>query len=49
MIRVLERCGEYALALELATQAGQSPESAAEQQACFVCCHGCGANSAGRR
>ncbi|MGP6459663.1 VRR-NUC domain-containing protein [Pseudomonas parakoreensis] len=32
MIRVLERCGEYALALELATLAEQAPESAAEQQ-----------------
>lgn len=32
LIRVLERCGEYALALELATVAGQAPESAAEQQ-----------------
>ena len=32
MIRVLERCGEYARALELATLAEQTPESAAEQQ-----------------
>ncbi|MEJ6816147.1 VRR-NUC domain-containing protein [Pseudomonas sp. LF-5] len=32
MIRVLERCGEYALALELATVAEQAVESAAEQQ-----------------
>ena len=32
MIRVLERCGEYALALELAALAEQAPESAAEQQ-----------------
>ena len=32
MIRVLERCAEYALALELATLAEQAPESAAEQQ-----------------
>ncbi len=32
LIRVLERCGEYQLAMELATVAGQSPESAAEQQ-----------------
>lgn len=32
MIRVLERCGEYALALELATQAQLAVESAAEQQ-----------------
>ncbi|MGB8922640.1 MAG: VRR-NUC domain-containing protein [Pseudomonas sp.] len=32
VIRVLERCGEYALALELATFAEQAPESAAEQQ-----------------
>jgi hypothetical protein len=32
LIRVLERSGEYALALELANHAGQSPESAAEQQ-----------------
>lgn len=32
MIRVLERCGEYPLALELATLAEQAPESAAEQQ-----------------
>jgi len=32
MIRVLERCGEYALALELASLAEQAPESAAEQQ-----------------
>jgi hypothetical protein len=31
-IRVLERCGEYERALELATQAEQSPQSAAEQQ-----------------
>jgi hypothetical protein len=36
MIRVLERCGEYELALELATQAEQSPESAAEQQPASV-------------
>ena len=32
LIRVLERCEEYELALDLATQAGQSPQSAAEQQ-----------------
>jgi hypothetical protein len=32
LIRVLERCSEFELALELATQAEQSPESAAEQQ-----------------
>lgn len=32
MIRVLERCSEYALALELGTLAEQAPESAAEQQ-----------------
>jgi hypothetical protein len=32
LIRVLERCGEYELALELADLAEQSPESAAEQQ-----------------
>lgn len=32
MIRVLERSGEYPLALELATLAQQAPESAAEQQ-----------------
>ncbi|MDZ5436037.1 VRR-NUC domain-containing protein [Pseudomonas fluorescens] len=32
LIRVLERCGEYELALDLATQAEQSPQSAAEQQ-----------------
>lgn len=32
MIRVLERCGEYSLALDLGTLAGQAPESAAEQQ-----------------
>ena len=32
LIRVLERCGEYQLAMELATVVGQSPESAAEQQ-----------------
>jgi len=32
LIRVLERSGEYALALELACQAEQAPESAAEQQ-----------------
>ncbi|KAF2395145.1 VRR-NUC domain-containing protein [Pseudomonas frederiksbergensis] len=32
LIRVLERCGEYALALELAAFAEQSPESATEQQ-----------------
>ncbi|WP_085715185.1 VRR-NUC domain-containing protein [Pseudomonas sp. B28(2017)] len=31
-IRVLERCGEYERALDLATQAEQSPQSAAEQQ-----------------
>lgn len=32
LIRVLERCGEYQLALELACQAGQSTQNAAEQQ-----------------
>jgi len=32
LIRVLERCGEFQLALELATRAEQAPESAAEQQ-----------------
>ncbi|MBD9586022.1 VRR-NUC domain-containing protein [Pseudomonas sp. PDM03] len=32
LIRVLERCGEYQLAMDLAVSAGQSPESAAEQQ-----------------
>ncbi|MBV4485019.1 VRR-NUC domain-containing protein [Pseudomonas sp. SWRI153] len=32
MIRVLERCGEYARALELGTLAEQAPQSAAEQQ-----------------
>ncbi|WP_408003242.1 VRR-NUC domain-containing protein [Pseudomonas vancouverensis] len=32
MIRVLERCAEYALALELAEHAAQAPQSAAEQQ-----------------
>jgi hypothetical protein len=32
LIRVLERCAEYAFALELAAQAMQAPESAAEQQ-----------------
>ncbi|TMU83093.1 VRR-NUC domain-containing protein [Pseudomonas fluorescens] len=32
MIRVLERSGEYPLALELGTLAEQAPESAAEQQ-----------------
>ncbi|MET0951187.1 MAG: VRR-NUC domain-containing protein [Pseudomonas sp.] len=32
LIRVLERCGEYHLALDLANAAGQAPESAAEQQ-----------------
>jgi len=32
LIRVLERCGEFELALALATQAEQAPESAAEQQ-----------------
>jgi tetratricopeptide (TPR) repeat protein len=32
LIRVLERCGEYGLARELAEQAQQAPESAAEQQ-----------------
>nr|WP_237150789.1 MULTISPECIES: VRR-NUC domain-containing protein [unclassified Pseudomonas] len=32
LIRVLERCAEYALALELAIIAESSPESAAEQQ-----------------
>jgi hypothetical protein len=32
LIRVLERCGEYPLAMELATHAEQVPESAAEQQ-----------------
>ncbi|EJM73956.1 VRR-NUC domain-containing protein [Pseudomonas sp. GM55] len=31
-IRVLERCGEYERALDLATQAEQSPQSVAEQQ-----------------
>ena len=35
LIRVLERCGEYELALELAARAEQSPESAAEQQLLF--------------
>lgn len=29
---MLERCGEYQLAMDLAVAAGQSPESAAEQQ-----------------
>ncbi len=33
MIRVLERMGEYALALELGEMAAQSPQSAAETQA----------------
>jgi len=33
MIRVLERIGEYALALELGEAAAQSPQSAAERQA----------------
>nr|WP_253405757.1 VRR-NUC domain-containing protein [Pseudomonas migulae] len=32
LIRVLERSGEYQLAMDLAVAAGQSPESAAEQQ-----------------
>jgi tetratricopeptide (TPR) repeat protein len=32
LIRVLERCSEFQLALELATLAEQAPESAAEQQ-----------------
>lgn len=32
LIRVLERCAEYSLALELAVQAEQCPQSAAEQQ-----------------
>ncbi|CAI8964711.1 Fanconi-associated nuclease 1 homolog [Pseudomonas sp. IT-P44] len=32
LIRVLERCGEYQLAMDLAVAAGQTPESAAEQQ-----------------
>lgn len=32
MIRVLERCGEYQLAMDLAMLAEQSPQSAAEQQ-----------------
>ena len=32
MIRVLERCGEYQLAMDLATVAEQAPQSAAEQQ-----------------
>jgi hypothetical protein len=32
MIRVLERCGEYRLALDLACQAEQAPQNAAEQQ-----------------
>ena len=32
MIRVLERCGEYQLALDLACMAEQSPQNAAEQQ-----------------
>ncbi|MHC8344130.1 VRR-NUC domain-containing protein [Pseudomonas sp. RT6P73] len=32
LIRVLERCGEYQLALHLATHAEQSPESATEHQ-----------------
>lgn len=32
LIRVLERCAEYELAMELATHAEQTPESAAEQQ-----------------
>ncbi|KQV13728.1 nuclease [Pseudomonas sp. Root329] len=32
LIRVLERCGEYQLAMDLAVAVEQSPESAAEQQ-----------------
>ncbi|MHC8401122.1 VRR-NUC domain-containing protein [Pseudomonas sp. MDT1-17] len=32
LIRVLERCGEYQLAMDLASAIEQSPESAAEQQ-----------------
>lgn len=32
MIRVLERCGEYPLAMELAMLAEQAPQSASEQQ-----------------
>jgi hypothetical protein len=32
LIRVLERCGEYQLAMDLATHAEQTPESAAEHQ-----------------
>lgn len=32
LIRVLERCGEYQLAMDLAAAIEQSPESAAEQQ-----------------
>lgn len=32
LIRVLERCGEYQLAMDLAVVAGQAPESAAEHQ-----------------
>ncbi|MGH8387934.1 MAG: VRR-NUC domain-containing protein [Pseudomonas sp.] len=32
LIRVLERCAEFELALELASQAEQAPENAAEQQ-----------------
>jgi tetratricopeptide (TPR) repeat protein len=32
LIRVLERCGEYQLAMDLATLAEQAPESAAEHQ-----------------
>ena len=32
LIRVLERCGEYQLAMDLATAVEQLPESAAEQQ-----------------
>ncbi|MHC8411208.1 VRR-NUC domain-containing protein [Pseudomonas sp. Hz4] len=32
LIRVLERCGEYQLAMDLAVAIEQSPESAAEQQ-----------------
>jgi hypothetical protein len=32
LIRVLERCGEYSLAMDLAAHAEQAPESAAEQQ-----------------
>ncbi|MVV47979.1 VRR-NUC domain-containing protein [Pseudomonas sp. PB120] len=32
LIRVLERCAEYQLAMDLAMQAEQAPESAAEQQ-----------------